>query len=238
MAKGENRSGKRRFGGKSSPHGPTPRRGPPAIFVTCEAGREKKCQREALELIHHYYYASRPSLQHGKKSEDEDASPVASSTKGETMEKRPLSLEEELSMLRRGAAAEEVLSYEPNSKRPRTGSKNASPKQTISSMKSPFSIYDTGLRGMVCILCTLPDCEMVPYGDILAEIRASKETESKDTENVATGRNEANKAEGKDDGSLGKGIVSQTSKESNGNTSLNPLSGPPLWDPAAPSSRS
>jgi len=232
MAKGENRSSKRRFGGKSSHYGPTPRRGPPAIFVTCESGREKKCQREALELIHHYYYASRPSLQHGKKSEDEGTSPLESLTKGETMENRPLSLEEEVSMLRRGAAAEEVLSYEPDSKRPRNGSENASSKQIKSSMKSPFSIYDTGLRGMVCILCTLPDCEMVPYTDILAEIRASKETDSKDTEHVATGSNEAKKTDEDDNGTVAKDrIVSQTSKESNENTSLNPLTGPTLWDP-------
>ena len=60
MAKGESRGNKRKFGGRGSSHyGPTPRRGPPALFVTCESGREKKCQREALELIHHYYYGSK-----------------------------------------------------------------------------------------------------------------------------------------------------------------------------------
>ena len=188
MAWGNDRNNKRRFGGKGAPQ-PKPRRGPPAIFLTCESGRERKAQREALDLIHHYYYLSRPTTQ--KEAQNEE---TPSSTKSESPDDQPLSLEEELAMLRKGAAAEEVLSYEPNSKRPRTASTNVSSKQ-ISSMKSPFSIYDVGVRGMVCIICTLPGCEMVPYDEILAEIRAKKEAadeskkddskKSEDNENVA-----------------------------------------------------
>ena len=45
-------------------------------------------------------------------------------------------------------------------------------------MKSPFSIYDSGMRGMVCILCTLSNCEMVPYDKILAELKAAKEKDN------------------------------------------------------------
>jgi len=188
MAWGNDRNTKRRFGsGKGAPH-PKPRRGPPAIFLTCESGRERKAQREALDLIHHYYYLSRPTTTPKEVQNKE----TPSSTKSESPdEQQPLSLEEELAMLRKGAAAEEVLSYEPNSKRPRTASTNVSSKQ-ISSMKSPFSIYDVGVRGMVCIICTLPGCEMVPYDEILAEIRAKKEAadESK--------KDDSNKSEEKD----------------------------------------
>ena len=173
---GDKRGNKRRYGGKGSQYGPTPRRGPPALFVSCESGREKKCQREALELIHHYYYASRPANSEG----------ITTAPSPTPQEEVPLSLDEELSMLRKGATAEEVISYEPNSKRPRKGSKNATSKQ-LSSMKSPFSIYDTGMRGMVCILCTMPGCEMIPYDDILAEIRAANEKkEGQNTANVAS----------------------------------------------------
>lgn len=185
---GETRGNKRRYGGKGSQYGQAPRRGPPALFVSCESGREKKCQREALELIHHYYYASRPALLQNKTQNSEGK--IAPSPT--PLEKVPLSLDEELSMLRKGATAEEVIMYEPNSKRPRNGSKNATSKQ-LSSMKSPFSIYDTGMRGMVCILCTVPGCEMIPYDDILAEIRAANEKkEGKNTANVATGKEDGN----------------------------------------------
>lgn len=185
---GETRGNKRRYGGKGSQYGPAPRRGPPALFVSCESGREKKCQREALELIHHYYYASRPALLQNKTQNSEGK--IAPSPT--PLEEVPLSLDEELSMLRKGATAEEVIMYEPNSKRPRNGSKNATSKQ-LSSMKSPFSIYDTGVRGMVCIVCTVPGCEMIPYDDILAEIRAANEKkEGKNTANVATGKEDGN----------------------------------------------
>ena len=191
---GETRGNKRRYGGKGSQYGlPAPRRGPPALFVSCESGREKKCQREALELIHHYYYASRPALLQNKTQNSEGK--IAPSPT--PLEEVPLSLDEELSMLRKGATAEEVIMYEPNSKRPRNGSKNATSKQ-LSSMKSPFSIYDTGVRGMVCILCTVPGCEMIPYDDILAEIRAANEKkEGKNTANVATGKEDGNEDYGK-----------------------------------------
>jgi hypothetical protein len=147
-----------------------PRRGPPAIFVTCEAGRESKCKREAMDLIHHYYYASRPAtIQQLAQNNDDENSLLEKGSKPDRHDEHSLSLEEELAMLRKGAAAEEVLSYEPNSKRPRTASDKAP------SMKSPFSVYDTGMRGMVCILCTLPACEFVPYEDILSCIRGAKE---------------------------------------------------------------
>lgn len=179
---GEARSNKRRFGsGKGAPHR-TPRRGPPAIFVTCESGRERKCQREALDLIHHYYYLSKP------KTEKEVPSEKASLSKKVTViDDAPLDLEEELALLRKGAAAEEVLSFEPNLKRPRPTSENGNvSSKDVSSMKSPFSIYDVGVRGVVCIVCTLPGCEMVPYDDILANIRAKKEENEGDDATTKT----------------------------------------------------
>jgi hypothetical protein len=122
-----------------------------------------------MDLIHHYYYASRPAMIKQQAQNDDEKSPLAKVIKPDGQEDQSLSLEEELAMLRKGAAAEEVLSYEPNSKRPRTAS------EKVSSMKSPFSVYDTGMRGMVCILCTFPGCEFVPYEDILSGIRGAKE---------------------------------------------------------------
>ena len=182
-----NRKGK--FGsGRGATYATAPRRGPPAVFVSCESGREKKCQREALELLHHYYYASRsrPSqskVESGEEEAEKNAAQDSSSADANNKkssgddDNKPLSLEEELAMLRKGAMAEEVLTYEQGSKRQRTAGGGYTKK---SSMKSPFSIYDTGMRGMVCILCNLPDSEMIPYDEILAEIKAAKENDEKE----------------------------------------------------------
>ena len=154
--------------------------------------------------------------------DDEMASSAKKGVASYLQEEQSLSLEEELAMLRKGAAAEEVLSYEPNSKRPRTASTNATSEQ-ISSMKSPFSVYDTGMRGMVCILCTLPGCEMVPYEDILSDIRGAKETgDSAD----ATGND--NKIESSEDSATvnNDSVLSESSNEHGSEDHA-----PPPWDP-------
>ena len=206
MARGRGRGGsragnaKRRFGGREPQHRNLqhatssaatttksssqhrPRRGPPAIFVTCEAGREHKCKREALELLHHYYYAFR-----GANFNYDDEKGAVSSTSFSTTTTTPastttslsssLTLEEELTMLRKGVVADEVLSYQPNSKRPRFGCDDNG-GDGGASMKSPFAIYDTGMRGMICILCTLPQCEYIPYDEILMQLRNSKKEDN------------------------------------------------------------
>ena len=251
MAKGESRGNKRHGESRGNNRGFTgrggythagpparaaPRRGPPAIFVSCEAGRERKCQREAMELIHHYYYASQPAVmvQEDEAAQCDDGEKASSAKRGvvvasyDVQEGQSLSLEEELAMLRRGAAAEEVLSYEPNSKRPRTAASttNATSEQ-ISSMKSPFSVYDTGMRGMVCILCTLPGCEMVPYEDILSDIRmGAKETGG--SGNDAPGGDD--KIESNEDSATvnNDSALSESSREHHGSEEHH---APPPWDP-------
>jgi hypothetical protein len=201
---GESRGNKRRFNGKGCPNAApvrAPRRGPPAIFVTCEAGRERKCQREAMDLIHHYYYASRSAMMQKQAQHGDEKSLLVKGVPLDGQEGQSLSLEEELAMLRKGSAVEEVLSYEPNVKRPRTAS------EKTSSMKSPFSVYDTGMRGMVCILCTLPGCEFVPYEDILSGIRGAKEkgggadatNENSPAVNRDSMRSESSKENGRED---------------------------------------
>ena len=138
-----------------------PCRGFPAIFFTCESGREKKCQREALELIHHYYYISKSSSADIVTSLNDKQTITAEGKPSEDQ----LSLDEELKMLRKGAAAEEVLSYERNSKRPRYEAKNAR------SMKSPFIAHDIGVKGIICIVFALPGSELIPYDDIVTALR-------------------------------------------------------------------
>lgn len=204
-----NANSKRRFGGRGQTRHTTsvsvaascaasssssqhlrPRRGPPAIFVTCEAGREHKCKREALELLHHYYYASRGAKSKNDTEKDTTLSNATSSASKTTTAttttatvSSSLTLEEELAMLRKGAVAEEVLSYQPNSKRQRIDNDGGDVDDaSASAMKSPFAIYDTGMRGMICILCTLPQCEYIPYDEILMQLRNSKEDNSNNNE--------------------------------------------------------
>ena len=179
---GGRRGGRGGRGGGSSYRSPPPPRGFPAVLVTCESGRERKCQREALELIHHYYYLSRTN---GYGADGKEAAKPSTTTEGDTQDATaptahqtstpsddtPLSLEEELAMLRKGAAAEEVLSYERDAKRPRHNDSHGSTKSQSKTMKSPFVINDVGIRGMMCIVCTLPGCEFVPYEAIIAKLR-------------------------------------------------------------------
>lgn len=207
MAKGDtSRANKRKFGsGKGSPYAALPRRGPPAIFVTCESGRENKCKREALELLHHYYYLSREdgntTFQQTAASSDQIAdqsSPITEehhdideSNSLDEQQKQPLSLEEELSLLRKGVMAEEVLTYERNPKKHKgvddsNGAGKSNNKKLLSSMKSPFSIYESGVRGMICVLCNLKGSEMIPYDDIVAKVKSTKDEEAKSSANNDT----------------------------------------------------
>ncbi|KAL7476456.1 hypothetical protein ACHAW6_002317 [Cyclotella cf. meneghiniana] len=190
-----------------------PRRGFPGILVTSESGREKKCQKEALELIHHYYYLKKSSIpaepgamEKNRSSNEGPTGPASTKTADD-----PLSLEEELAMLRKGAAAEEVLSYERNPKRPRHETSHVFSKTRLSSMKSPFSLYDTGVKGVVWIVFTLPGSELVPYDEIISTLRSR--TQDDDESNV------------KED------PVAHEVKSEEGKTTKDATHDPPLWDP-------
>lgn len=67
-----------------------PKRGAPAFLLSCERGRESKCQREALEIIDHYY-AKRHGVEARSASDGKDDATGAD---------RALTLEEELKQLR------------------------------------------------------------------------------------------------------------------------------------------
>lgn len=242
------RANKRKFGsGKGSPYAAVPRKGPPAIFVTCESFREKKCQREALELMHHYYYLSRQEAQDEKnvqqttsgehldaKGDINATDDINESNNGkeqmQQQEKRgPLSLEEELSLLRKGAMAEEVLTYERHSKQHKGDDNKAKygNKNKLSSMKSPFSAYDSQCRGMICIICNLPGSEVIPYDDIVAKIHAARKEKteneisptkddlSEDNKPVCENKEKGNEEDQKSDEEKTHSLVETT----------------PLWDP-------
>ena len=228
------RANKRKFGsGKGSSYAHAPRKGPPAIFVSCESGREKKCQWEALELMHHYYYSSRhdPDEQNDAKTQlqpdgENDVADIDNeATNGnnqmqQEQEEKPLSLEEELSLLRKGVMAEEVLTYDNSSKRQKVGTNN---KKKVSSMKSPFSVYDSGVRGMICILCNLPGCEVIPYDEIVAKIHAARKEKAENQSSSAHDNNEVTNNNGNNE-------VGNSEKVEK-NPDLNDRSSASVWDP-------
>lgn len=182
-----------------------PCRGFPAIFFTCESGREKKCQREALELIHHYYYLAKSGPHEACGDKDDVNKDEKKNTDGEL-----LSLDEELKLLRRGAAAEEVLNYERNPKRPRYEAKGAK------SMKSPFVVHDVGMKGVVCVVFSLAGSEVVPYDNIVAALRPKEKTDEDATGAKVSGTS---------------GDANKPQENGTDNTTDDTLSKSPAWDP-------
>ena len=72
-----------------------PRRGSPGVLLTCETGREQKCQREGLEILNHYHSVSVGDAASGDGTSDQEGD---KGDKDDTS--KPLSLEEERHLLR------------------------------------------------------------------------------------------------------------------------------------------
>ena len=70
-----------------------PRRGLPGILMTCETGRETKCEREGIDIMNHYSSSSTEQQQQQQDGSSENETTTTTTTK-------KLSLEEELKMLR------------------------------------------------------------------------------------------------------------------------------------------
>ncbi len=112
-----------------------PPRGSPGILVLSETGRESKCKGEALEIIRHYFY-----------NEKEASDPSTKGDDAEDKQESQLSLEEEIALLKKGASADAILS----------GTSDSTDKH-----KAPFRVYDTGCKGTVFVMCTIPDSELI-----------------------------------------------------------------------------
>ena len=135
-----------------------PQRGGPGILTLCETGRESKCQREALEILRHYFYNENSKTSDVNKTSDVGGKDVDTS-------KSTLSLEEEIAMLKKGASADDVLSG------------IANPGDGLN--KSPFRVYETGCRGTVFIMCTMPDSELIATQISTAKAFHSKHQDTK-----------------------------------------------------------
>lgn len=124
-------------GGRRHAKSRNPRRGGPGFLLTCDVGREVKCAREGKDIISHYYHHSFIDMSN---SCDDINDLEQHELKGQShlkpaeRSKNPLSLEEEISMLREGASADQVLLKSDETKQP------------------PFELYETGCRGVVVLL--------------------------------------------------------------------------------------
>jgi len=70
-----------------------PKRGAPGMLLTCETGRERKCQREVLEILNHYLTTSEIAASSDRGSGRDQVEEVDDGTTA-------LSLEEELKLLK------------------------------------------------------------------------------------------------------------------------------------------
>jgi tRNA acetyltransferase TAN1 len=121
-----------------------PRRGGSGILLTCEAGREKKCKREGLDILMHYYHC-------------QTTDPSTIESKRETAGKK-LSLDEEIAQLKRQ-----------NIKGDREND-------------AIFQEYDTSCRGTIVLLCTLPDCNLIPPNSSQEKKKRAQEQDDDESE--------------------------------------------------------
>jgi len=171
--KNDGRNTKRRGGGGyGGGHGGgsyqyQPKRGGAGILLTCEVGRERKCQLEGIDILTHYY---RLSCGVGDGDGDGDGTNANTNTKAgadqkgdiepapNATPKKTLSLDEEIRLLQRGVSTEEVLNTDTTATVLNTDlnnnshQHNAFPKRKQIKKSSLFTVYETGCRGTVVLM--------------------------------------------------------------------------------------
>ena len=188
------------YGSNHNPKWQNSKRGAPGVLMTCETSREVKCQREGLEILNHYV---KIDTRDQMADNDKDSNTKDKKDMPSSSSSSSLSFEEELKML-------------------------ASKKSYQQS--SNFCVYDTGCRGTVFVLCTLPDCRLIPTIKTDYYIEAKKEGKqpSKDgeTEEESTRDNEQQEQ---------NEPKTKQQKLDNHNDTMTSSSSPkvssPIWDP-------
>lgn len=135
------------------------RRGEAGVLLTCEHGREIKCEREGLEMLQFYMDQRYPQHHHHQSSSGEERKPVEKRQSSNSNEKA--SLEQELVQLRQNNQQLLVaLKQQPTTTPSRTTKKN---KQTLLLRQhSDFVVYDTGCRGTILAICIRPNFRLIP----------------------------------------------------------------------------
>lgn len=141
---------------KRKPRRQNPRRGGPGFLLTCDAGREGKCRREAQDIISYYYYYSHHSTDDSSNADDSDHVEQNTTSNLTTVSHKnvPLTLEEEISLLRKGATVDQILAQQDGT----NNHLHKHEKKTLS-----LEPYETGCRGVVVLL--LPTNNTKTLGD-------------------------------------------------------------------------
>lgn len=204
-----------------------PQRGAPGVLVTCESGREEKCRWEALQILQHDWDRQQQQQQNRQTSSAvEEKAEKNVGTVGTTSTNTPqdqkkatspsLRLEEELALLR-------------------NSNKNKKAKSTSDGEASPFEPYDTGVRGVVFLLCT--GCRfLVPPRTKPASVVVDGDDEAPDTKKAKRG--EVPDESGKEDvTNIGVAEVSSApsanalSEKNHGCYSATKNASLPVWNP-------
>jgi len=144
------------------------KRGGPGVLLTCETFRELKCQREGIDVLQ--YYMGKEKIDNTNTNQtttkDDDTNDGSNDGKRKSdgeddtsnNKSDKLDLDQELEQLR-----------QQNSKGKNSGSNQ---------QHTDLCVYDTGCRGTVLLLCTLPDCQLIPpitkgNGHVAAEDEAA-----------------------------------------------------------------
>lgn len=244
-----------------SRHQQQPKRGGPGFLLTCEAGRESRCRGEGLDLIRHYYYhnlgggdvvsntqSTATSSCSGNGGEGGGAD-EASSAKARTTEaasaiatvadKKELSLEEEIALLQSGASADDVL-FANNDGGKHDGKMDddaagGGRPERVGRKRAPFAIYDTGCKGTVIVLCTLPGCRLVnPETDADADDGAGSDRDGGGIggkgDTSSTANDQSNDMKDTADANEDSKNISQNHKY-DANPSAPTARSSPTWDP-------
>jgi tRNA(Ser,Leu) C12 N-acetylase TAN1 len=116
-----------------------PSRGGPGFLLTCEVGREVKCAREAQDIISYYHYHH--SCVGNLSNLDQNMSNLTDTVN--TKKNVPLSLDEEISLLREGTSVEQLLAHHDGI------DCHLQDKEKRTLKLEP---YETGCRGVVVLL--------------------------------------------------------------------------------------
>ena len=146
-----------------------PKRGAPGILVITETGRENKGRREGLEILQHYFYSSSGSnaddVINGNTLNEKIPSPSSDLEDNCDSDKsslnKNLTLEEEIDLLKKGVSADAVLrGGNANANEKNNAGNNGTNKHGKAKVNSgPFRVYETGCRGTVFFMSTMPNCE-------------------------------------------------------------------------------
>jgi len=138
----------------------------PGILWTCETGRERKCYREGLDILRHYWdempMKAEDTTTAGATADRERRRNAAGEDdrteekRGEREEKKTqlLSFEEELSALKGDEDDDVAGGFD--GKKKRSGERNGQGRNEFPF----FERYDTGVSGTVFVLCTQPECRL------------------------------------------------------------------------------